>query len=356
MLLLYYVLKGLLSKKSIKDTHVYKGFKFYTMTKKHERKNILLVIYELEKLTWYWRCYPETYFIFSMHLKVFKDFNVMKSFIVLSYYNKYVGKTPYDILINDKLLFNDVMNYYGIPVPELFFTYKNGQFYRNNAEVTDMEIDQLICEIQDNVIFVKKNRGGGGRGVFVFTKKDNFFCDNQNVRVTAKYIRKSFKNQVLLFQRQVIQDSILRKFNSDTLNTIRVQVIKNKSNKIEIIAAAVRFGRQGNYLDNASQGGLVVSLDINSGRMANYASILYDLNKYYLHPDSKLPFKDEIIQQWEDIKQLVYKTMNYLPYYKGVGIDVATTDNGPILIEINTGAGMNLPQLGKDYGIAEKFI
>ena len=54
-------------------------------------------------------------------------------------------------------------------------------------------------------------------------------------------------------------------------------------------------------------------------------------------------------------KVLVGKVLNYLPYYNSVGFDVATTNDGPVIIEINTGAGVYLSQMGKDYGLESLF-
>lgn len=49
------------------------------------------------------------------------------------------------------------------------------------------------------------------------------------------------------------------------------------------------------------------------------------------------------------------KALKYLPYYNSVGFDVATTVNGPVIIEINTGSGVYLSQMGKEMGLQEFF-
>ena len=61
------------------------------------------------------------------------------------------------------------------------------------------------------------------------------------------------------------------------------------------------------------------------------------------------------MNQWPEVKSLVEKTLKFLPYYKSVGFDVATTNNGPVIIEINTGAGIYLSQMGKDIGLKDSF-
>lgn len=77
---------------------------------------------------------------------------------------------------------------------------------------------------------------------------------------------------------------------------------------------------------------------------------------FYEHPNSHVKFKNVKVTQWPDVKRVVEKTLKYMPYYKSVGFDVATTENGPVILEINTGAGINLSQMGKEYGLARFFI
>ena len=79
------------------------------------------------------------------------------------------------------------------------------------------------------------------------------------------------------------------------------------------------------------------------------------MTRYTAHPDSHLKFENVFVTQWLDVKKLVEKTLKYLPYYKSVGFDVATTNNGPVIIEINTGAGIYLSQMGKDIGLKDCF-
>ena len=82
---------------------------------------------------------------------------------------------------------------------------------------------------------------------------------------------------------------------------------------------------------------------------------MYDIKKYYSHPVSLLKFEGVIVTQWPEVRALIELTLHYLPYYNSVGFDIATTDDGPIILEINTGAGINLSQTGK-YGLENFFL
>ena len=82
---------------------------------------------------------------------------------------------------------------------------------------------------------------------------------------------------------------------------------------------------------------------------------MYDINKYKEHPDSHISFDGVIVTQWPEVRSLVERSMSFLPYYKSVGYDVATTESGPVIIEINTGAGIGLSQMGKEYGLSDFY-
>lgn len=309
---------------------------------------------EVDKLCIYWKAFPDTYFRFGMFLKEYTDFERMKSFVPQDgYYRFSKDETPkYHVLIDDKIIFHDLMTHYGLPVPTRYFTFRGGEF-RNGAELmTDKEVDAVIKTIDDERIYVKRFTGGAASGVSIFTKiEKGKYVDADNELVSASMIRNKYAGQDFFFEKQLIQEPILSQFNPDTVNTIRVLTYKNK-----VVSAAVRFGGKGSFVDNTAKGGVAVSLDIHTGMLGNYGMREYDLNHYTEHPDSHIKFADTVVTQWPEVKKLVEKTVKYLPYYNSVGFDVATTNDGPVIIEINTGAGVYLSQMGKEEGIAKYFL
>ena len=102
-------------------------------------------------------------------------------------------------------------------------------------------------------------------------------------------------------------------------------------------------------------GGLGVSINVETGCLGEYGGRRFDPISYSSHPDSGLTFKNVQVPQWEDIKNLVYRTLSFLPQYRSLGFDIVTSPDGPIILEINIGAGMDLAQVGKEYGIAHCF-
>ena len=333
---------------------VIKGLRMYKSATGGGKKSMLKVFLELRQLSSYWHAWPESYFRFGMFMKDFGDMERMKSFVPQGAYAAYCRDaaypTKYNILIDDKILFHDIMRQYGLPVPHRYFTFRNNVFRDGNAILSDEQVDGIIRSVTDERIFVKRFTGGAASGVSIFRRKGNGFVDSDGEQVSASMIRNKYANQDFFFEKQIRQEHTLRQFNPDTVNTIRVLTFKGS-----VISAAIRFGGKGSFVDNTAKGGVAVSLDIETGKIGDFGMREYDITHYYEHPDSHIKFKDVAVPLWPEVKRLVEKTSSYLPYYSSVGFDIATTDEGPVIIEINTGAGIYLSQMGKEYGLRRFF-
>lgn len=122
-----------------------------------------------------------------------------------------------------------------------------------------------------------------------------------------------------------------------------------------IVGAAARFGRMGGYVDNLAQGGVAVNIDFKNGELCDYGLREYDLTKYTEHPDTHHPFAHYKVPYWEQICDLIHRVSIVLPPMRMMGWDIALTENGPVIVEMNTGTGVYSVQMGSAYGIAEYF-
>lgn len=332
-----------------------RGIRLYKITPSYLKKSQVRCFLEVVRLFRYWSAFPDTYFRFGMFMKDYTDIDKMKSFIPQGVYNLYSADkdSRYHLLIDDKILFHDFLSYYGLPVPTRFFIFRNGQFRNGTELLTDNDVDRIISSITDDRIFVKRFTGGAASGISIFKKIENgIYSDSDGEKVCASLIRRKFQGQDYIFEKQIVQEPVLSKFNPDTVNTIRVLTYKSR-----IISATVRFGGKGEFVDNVSANGVAVSLDIETGKLGEYGMKMYStVEHFFEHPDSHLRFKDTHVTQWTEVREVINKALEYLPYFNSIGFDIATTSCGPVILEIDTGAGVNLSQMGRDYGIAKFFI
>lgn len=362
MYLLFYTLYRIVScikqhQNFFKQEMPYLCFKYYLNDKTCDKKGMMKVLAEVNHLCKYWRQFPNTYFMFCHYRKDFHDMKQMESFLPQGAYWKFcsggIENGPYQLLISDKILFHELMNYYGLPVPKMLFVYKNHQFFVDSELSSDESIDKILNECFDSRIFVKFPSVGAAKGVFLMERcSDGYYIDNN--KVTAAYLRERFRGRNVFFEKQLEQEPIMKSFNPDTINTIRV-LTKNIDGKKEIVMAAARFGRKGQFVDNMHAGGIGVSIDIETGRLGAYGGRRFEAKRYDVHPDSGMLFRGVEVPQWDEIKKVVFDTLTVFPPYRSVGFDIVTTPIGPVVLEINTGAGMDLAQVGKEYGIAKVF-
>lgn len=337
-----------------------RGMALYNRTDSALVKNKWQVFLDLNRLMKYWHCYPDVYFRMGMFLKGFTDWQQMTSFLpylaFIRYERQWKQYPEYAILLENKSIFNDLLSYYGMPVPQMVFSYRNRRFFtKGGEEMSDDVLNSFISNLTDKRLFAKKATGFCGKGVTVFTKRDNNYYALDGTLVDAAFIRKVYGKEDCHFEEQLSQDQILSQFCPDTINTIRV-ITKNRfGNESIIVGAAVRFGRMGGYVDNLAQGGVSVNLNIDSGELFDYGMREYDLTKYYEHPDTRIKFAHVVIPQWPEIKELIYRVSSLLPPFKEIGWDIAITMDGPVIVELNTGTGVYSVQMGPKYGVAKAF-
>ena len=139
------------------------------------------------------------------------------------------------------------------------------------------------------------------------------------------------------------QHPTVSSINPSAINTIRIVTIV-KDNKPHIVFCGLRCGRAGSVVDNFIAGGMTVPIDIETGVIHNPA---VDNNgiAYHIHPDTKIPFDGFAMPNWEACKELARCAAMRVKTVKYVGWDIASTPNGPILVEGNHFPGQVLYQL-----------
>lgn len=144
--------------------------------------------------------------------------------------------------------------------------------------------------------------------------------------------------QPLLFEEVIRQTRQFADFNSSSINTIRLITTLYPDGNVQIASAWIRIGKKGNCVDNAGDGGNIsIAIDENTGKL--YNATLFNAWRRTVpletHPDSHIPLNGMIINNWETIKEDVFNFHRSLPFLKAIAWDVAITDQGPVIIEIN---------------------
>lgn len=314
---------------------------------------------EMKALKKYWGCYPFQYIRYGLYKKSCnKSLDEMKDYVP-NYFAYYLFFPKffkdYGIITEDKELTYRLLESYQVNQPVLLLQYKNGEFYGRNKEfINDAQIEEIINASKAEKLFLKPTQGLGGKGIVVFNKKDKYL-DKAGQSISAEYIRNAIgKDEDYILQEGLKQHDELNSIYPNSVNTFRVMT-NLENGKTKILFAMLRMGQGGNQLDNASQQGLVCKINPKTGAFDDlgYTGLGKTLEQ---HPDTKFIFKDYAFPHWQKVRDFVINTAQKVDSIKFIGWDIAYTADGPAVIEMNAGAGLEFLQdchggVRKAYGI-----
>lgn len=153
----------------------------------------------------------------------------------------------------------------------------------------------------------------------------------------------------LLIQPKLIQHPDMERLFPGALNTIRLDSFLTEDGNCVHNVCAIRVGTGKMIVDNWDQGGLVVGVDISTGRLFSQArrkTKFSDHSVYLEHPDTGVRFERYQLPYWEDVKALAQRAAFALPQLRTLCWDVAIVPDGPLLVEANDHWSIFLLQTG----------
>lgn len=149
--------------------------------------------------------------------------------------------------------------------------------------------------------------------------------------------------KLYVLEELVIQNDSMSKLNPDAINTIRVVTINYKE-KAEVVVAYLRIGASGKFVDNFNSGGMVVPVDVKTGKI-NYPALSKSGELFEKHPTTNTKIKGFQIPNWEEVKKIAIDASYEVKEIGMVGFDVAISNKGVLLIEANEYPGHDIYQL-----------
>ena len=225
----------------------------------------------------------------------------------------------------------------GVRLPKTLFRCYNSLFMDENYK-TIKDINSFVKNIKQDIIVKQANYlQGGGEGVekYIFSKGNIINCEDKKC-LDVDELKIKLKGNFIV-QEIVVQHPKLSKYHPSSLNTLKVYSYRSvKTNETCVLMTTFRTGANNSFLDNASSGGLMVGLKIdslNEAKLREYG--------FAFHPDTKIEFKDSEIPNFPAIIKSVKKLANFVPYQRLIGWDFGIDVNGdPVLIELNIGSGV----------------
>ena len=320
----------------------------YRMVK--PRKALARQIREFVALNLHWHTFPQQYFQHRMFAKGNKlSLNQMKSYVPPATWWRISQRAHiphnYSIICTDKSLFADLMDRYGLPHPGIILKYRGKRFYGADGQpLTDSAADALIQSQESGRLILKYSVGRLGRDIFAYDSDGEGNYKRGGEILSAKQIRQRCGKRPFILQPGVEQCVSLSRVYPDSVNSIRV-LSRYRRGQAKIIAASIRFGRDGQVVDNMHKGGLSLNVDLETGRLGRVGTAFYDTLSYEAHPNSGVRFEDVTVEHWQELKDLIEKACHAFHELEFAGWDVAMSVNGPVILEINACPDLYLSQL-----------
>lgn len=274
-----------------------------------------------------------------------RDEEFRKSFLGLNeqrFYLDYLNPVKYYSLARNKYLAHKMLEDTGVRKSELYCYYQpEARFISSNEKASDIEgVLRMLKNKKVQSCVIKTTESSHGDNVWVINAIEYQSDDAVMTRFDGESLLLSsiLGKEALIFESVVKQTKQFAAFNESSVNTVRFMTTLYPDGSARVIATFIKIGRAGKCVDNAGGGGNVdVCVDTETGEV-KYA-IQYDgwrnIKDIEKHPDSGNQLNGVVIENWQAIKEEVKKFQQAFPYCKVAGWDIAITDKGPVVIEVN---------------------
>ncbi|MBN2775596.1 MAG: hypothetical protein JXR31_15185 [Prolixibacteraceae bacterium] len=292
--------------------------------------------------------FPENVKIWEINRKNYMNYLDDKKYFGLHPINK-----KYTTLIDSKLYLPYLLKDYPHLVPEYYAYITKGRKIFLDKRCTDL-IE--LCLLKKKLVF-KLCRSSKGIGFFIIEYKNGDFYRNNNILSKNDLLALTATLDDYIITEYVEQHPVLADIYEHSVNTVRFLCIWDKEKDgFFIPRSAIRFGMDGKIIDNTSIGsGVVGTVDEETGMIKKKGLIKYKGEPYLFtdvttHPNTGKQISGVIIPNFQNIKSEVLEVMNSVSFIKFTGMDLAITQDGFKILELNslpalTGLQMERPFL-----------
>lgn len=291
------------------------------------------------------RIEPYSYRFFSHYMG--KTPYIVPEDIGRTYIEYYLNPLPYRAFYSDKNLYQQYLSP-SSAFPKAYFRRVNGSCLLDGAflvpsidghplsfESTAADIARYI---PDSKIVLKKSiDSGGGYSILCFSRNDNGVLYNSEAgELTGDFLRSFSTNFVV--QEVIQQHPFFSQFCKTSLNTIRLYAYRSVNDEsITIYSAFLRAGNEGSFVDNLTQGGMSVPINVETGKIG----VVVVGHLGFLHSSHNgIDFseKEFIVPKWNEIIEFACNIVRQNRHCHMVALDLALDKDEQIrMIEYNVG-------------------
>ena len=352
-------------RRTIKNFRIRQGKEYKSVIKQIWENLMLILRIQLE---------PNEYYLFRFYEKNVKldhAITYLNSAQFSRDINPVLNPPEWHYILNDKLVFNIYCRNHGIPVAHQYGFYgKDFGFLADGGKLSSPKdfFDFLMKKKPENMV-LKPHNTFGGFGILIFDNiqynADIVFSSSNGGSVKFSELTEKLDSSLnngknikgFVLEAMIEQHPVLRNIYSHSVNTIRIITYLTKDSHPKIFRTRIRMGRNGNLVDNVSQGGISATIDPETGKIRDGLLITSGKELYISdHPDTGVRFTGIEIPYWQRVLDLCREAAKATPLQRFVGWDIAVGESGPVIIEGNSfGVEVASEQLDNNGFMTEEF-
>ncbi len=317
---------------------------------------------------------PKEYYMFRLYSKNVSKCHAIKYLNSAQFtrdINPVLNPPEWHYILNDKLFSNSYFRNLGIPVAHQYGFYsRDFGFLNSGGKLSSRKdfLDFLMKEKPGNIV-LKPHNTFGGYGILIYQNiqysTEILFKSSNGTAVKISDLSEKIDatlnaNKIIrgfVLEAVVEQHPVIAEIYPHSVNTLRIITYLTKDGQPKIIGARIRIGRNGNLVDNISQGGIHADIDMETGIISDGLLITSGVESYITnHPDTGVEINGIEIPNWQSILNLCRRAAKATSYQRFVGWDIAVGSSGPVLIEGNsTGVEVAFDQLNDRWFLTEEF-
>ncbi len=250
----------------------------------------------------------------------------------------------YQIWVNDKTTFRYVMEPFKKFVPQYYFS-----VFRRGGKI----VISKMCDCPENIsqgfdgvlelleqkgkLAFKASAGAHGDGFYCFKyEEEKLYANGEQIeKEELKRLIEGIKTFYVVTE-YLEMHSELKKIYPKSVNTVRMMLVNDCGYNPRILQTYMRIGAgKTGYTDNVGYGGICAFVDTQTGKIFHPEQLKE--HRYIPcenHPDTGCPITG-YIPNWQFLKKQIIEICRYLCELEYLGFDVAVTEDGFKILEIN---------------------
>lgn len=244
------------------------------------------------------------------------------------------NSNPQVSILRDKFFFSIISNALGFRSPKTIAIINKEEVYLFDTRQTISLIDFVNTYNVDS--YVKLIDGECANGVFQVQIKDGLIVVDGKKQSIEGFKEKTIAGKFLV-QERIYQHEKMSAIYPKATNSVRLtSLYDKKTNDVIILPSFLKMGLGDMTVDNWAIGGLIVGLDVETGKLREWAYYKPGYGKKTKeHPDTGVVFKDFKVPYFDETKEMIRKFHMQLKEVHSIGWDITITPEGPCIIEGN---------------------